>query len=279
MKPLLKSLLCFGLLAVVYPGIAAGQLTWTPMQVDLGEIARDKLIELDFTFANESAGSVGIWKITTPAHITAANLSKRTYAPGAGGRIAITVDPQHLPKGKQTLEIEVGLTHRPSDPDVLKIDLALPTAPKRVVKPWAKVSPRVLIWRKGEKPQSKTATIEIVRAEPIQLAKVKLMGPDKVQEQWAITLKPVEAGRKYQLTVKPKSTDTRAFGRLELVDDQGRRIRRAGHPLVAVLPPEQATQPAPDAPDSQDAQDSDTEASRDSSSDDQISGQNAEGRN
>jgi len=178
---------------IVFSAISArAGLRFERTSVDLQpEVGKTKLTGV-FPFKNDGDRPVTILAIKSSCGCTTATLEKRVYQPGETGEIRTSYSP-----GSETGE-------RQKTVEVISDDAELPTIAlelRATIEPAFKIGNRVASWRMGDATKPREIKIEISRREPLELNSA-LCSSDRVEA----TLVPIEVGRKYKLTVIPKST-------------------------------------------------------------------------
>jgi Protein of unknown function (DUF1573) len=178
---------------IVFSAISArAGLRFERTSVDLQpEVGKTKLTGV-FAFKNDGDRPVTILAIKSSCGCTTATLEKRVYQSGETGEIRVSYSP-----GSETGE-------RQKTVEVLSDDAKLPMIAlelRATIEPAFKIGNRVASWRMGDATKPRAIKIEVSRREPLELTSA-LCSSDKVEA----TLLPIEAGRKYKLTVIPKST-------------------------------------------------------------------------
>lgn len=114
-------------------------------------------IEVVFPFTNKGEKSVSITDISTSCGCTAAELTRRTYAPGESGKINVTVRYTGDVPWVDS-EVQVATDEPATRPRTLSIKVSVPT-PSR--KERIEVKPQYLSWKRGAAPTPQVATLRI----------------------------------------------------------------------------------------------------------------------
>ena len=147
-------------------------------------------VEVSFPFTVEGEDSVTITGIETSCGCTVAALEQRTYAPGESGEVRAV-----FTLGDRRGEQRKTVTVRTDDPEALVITLTIAvTVPEPVT-----LTPRLLLWSPGEPPEPKPVVIEAGTKEDITIEEVQ-----SAADTLAVETVEVEAGRRYELRVRPK---------------------------------------------------------------------------
>ena len=173
--------------------------------VDVKPKPEDEVITVEFKFKNTGEKPVTVLSLESGCSCLSASLDKAVYAPGEIGT------------GKAEFKVGsfVGMHEK-----ILNVTTDLPTQ-----QPWAvpfhldvpevvSIEPKNVQWWLGEAPASKTITVKITGAEPMNITQITSTR-ETVQFAW----KTVTPGREYQVTVTPKSTADVVIGALKIETD------------------------------------------------------------
>lgn len=177
---------------------AAGPLAWEVTERHFTPNLGQEVIAATFPFRNASDRPVRITSINPGCVCTTATLAKDTYAPGEQGELKVEF----------TLGERVGrqerLIHLTTDDPAA----ALATVKLVVEIPeFATVLPRLLFWKIGEAPGTKTAGILLTQPETSQLGAPKSTN-STFAAQLTLTAKPGV----YRLEITPSKTTETAHG-------------------------------------------------------------------
>jgi hypothetical protein len=150
--------------AIASPVWASAALTWSNRQVDLTQLNGV------FHFTNSGETPVTITDIHTSCGCTTAELAKRTYAPGETGEITAIYTVGNA-KGRQSKIVNVTTDDAPAKPVELTLQV---TIPDEIV-----YSPRMLLWRVGDKLDEKTVVITSPTSRKITRVEVQSITPEK----------------------------------------------------------------------------------------------------
>ena len=192
-SPLLRSLAVKFLGIVLIPSLCFGSLSWTTQRIEMKTKPGDKEAIGVFHFVNSGGSSVTITSVQPSCGCTSATLEKRLYAPGEQGEIkAIFTLGDRV--GEQEKSVYVTTDESPSARTSLVLHVNIPEL--------LTYSPRLLIWDIGSALAEK-ATI-LSANDNLKITAVEFSSP--APKELVPRLEPVEAGRKYQLLVRPVST-------------------------------------------------------------------------
>ena len=138
-------------------GLRAG-LTWSVTRQELVADPALTVAATSFIFANNTSRAITVLELTPSCGCTAARLERKTYAPGEGGRIDVTVNYG----GERTL-VEETVTVVTDEPDVSAQKLAVKVSVPGAVRAFERieVQPQTLSWRRGAHPQPRIVTLRV----------------------------------------------------------------------------------------------------------------------
>ena len=133
--------------------------------------------------------------------------SKLKYAPGEKGEIRVEFKIENM-TGKQEKTVLLWTTEDPADKPstVMTVELDIPVL--------VEISPQNLSWKVGEVSTSKTIKIKVNNPTPIKITKHSGTNPN-----FAYTFKEIIAGKEYEVSVTPKSTEKPGIGMINLHTD------------------------------------------------------------
>lgn len=175
------------------PICASAGLTWTNRQVDLIAKSGDKQLSGSFHFTNSGETPVTIREIHTSCGCTTADLAKRTYAPGETGEITAVYTVGDA-KGRQSKVITVTTDDDSAKPVELTFQVTIPDA---IV-----YSPRMLLWRIGDKLDEKSVVITSPTPRKITLMEVQSITPEK---EAIARIEASPGGDSFRLFTRPHS--------------------------------------------------------------------------
>jgi len=186
------------------------QLSWDSRQLDFHPKAEDVSVQGDFTFVNAGSFPITIKEVKTTCGCTTTALDKKTYAPGEKGKIT-TVFHVGERLGLQQKQVIVS-TDNPEEPwTQLTVRAFIPE--------WLRIEPRAVVWRLNAESGTRTIKITTGTEQPVKVLGVKT-SDDRIFAQ----LKPIEAGKSYEISVSANSTKEplRAVVRVETDFPQNR---------------------------------------------------------
>lgn len=191
-------LLIFFLLTL---SVSGSPLVWQRTLVEPRAEPGQETIEFGFPFENRGDRPVTILSVESSCGCTAAALEKRTYQPGEGGEIRATFTPGAR-VGLQEKSIRVRTDASPESVE-LRMRVEIPVV--------FEVTPRVVYWNKGEKPEPKRVEVRLNPSARLVVAKVAADAPG-----WQVAWSRIEDSNRYEVTVRPDSTDQMAKANLHI---------------------------------------------------------------
>lgn len=183
--------------------------------IDLEHDARETKQMGVFRFKNDGDRPVTILAVRSCCGCTTTDLQKRVYQSGEAGEIRVFYSP-----GSETGERRKSIEVVSDDTEFPTITLEL----RATIEPAFRIASRIASWQKGDPTKPREIEIEIRRREPLELTSV-VCSSDKVKA----TLVQVVIGRRYKLTVVPKSTQNPVKALITV------RGREENSPMLRVL--------------------------------------------
>jgi hypothetical protein len=169
------------------------QLKWENTEQAFTPKPTDKTIIAHYRFTNTGASEVTVKDLRTSCGCTTAALEKKEYAPGESGEIQAKF--QFAGRiGHQEKWILVTTNLAPDQPTVLRLAVNIPVA--------LTIQPELVMWRVGEKPESKTIRIAVSDDFPAKIISVRADNPATKLE-----LSEVRPGKEILLKITPQSTN------------------------------------------------------------------------
>ncbi|MDB6078168.1 MAG: hypothetical protein JWO82_1915 [Akkermansiaceae bacterium] len=187
-----RALLCW--FAACLPGMAGLKFDSTRKEIDAPPDAT--VIKARFSFVNDGQEPVTITRADAGCScvVVALEGDKKTYAPGEKGTVQADFDMSNF---SGIAEKQVGVWVKGDSEDkpsaLLNIQVKIPVL--------IQAEPKTLFWDIGSKPEPKTVTLTMNYTDPIHILEVSGANPNYTQ-----VLKTIEDGRKYELTITPKTT-------------------------------------------------------------------------
>ena len=197
------SLLAFGLLVPLLGGAA---LHFDSEFITVRAEPGAKQVVVSFSFENKGEHPVEILQTNTSCGCTAAELKQRLYAPGERGELeAIFTVGSRKGVNREYLNVQTSSAENPRHHLAMEI----------VIPELVSIEGRLLIWRIGEEPAPKSLPIVVSHDDPIHVADVIV----RSNAGFAVEMREIEEGRRYELVVTPESTETRRVGSAVIVMD------------------------------------------------------------
>lgn len=155
----------------------------------------------EIPFRIEGKETLQVEKILTSCNCTVGEADASAYAPGAKGKINLT-----FTVGERVGFQRKTITIRTSDGQE-HVAFFQTTVPAIL-----KLQPAFLLWRKGSQPETKAVTIDVSLPQLVEVTEVISSAPEAFTTQ----LTTLEKGKRYTLSVTPKSTDKPLTARLVL---------------------------------------------------------------
>ena len=190
------------------------ELRWDTRTMDLKPSPTDLVAEAKFGFLNAGKSEVTIESVKSSCGCTVPTLAKTAYAPGERGEVTARFNIGDR-RGAQSATIRVSVKGE-RDPVTLTLNVTIPEV--------AKLTPPMLMWSPGEKPEEKTFEVSAVSNQPMRVVKVTSSAPD-----FEVRVETVEEAAKYRVVVKPGSTERQGFAvlNIETKIQEGVKVLRA----------------------------------------------------
>jgi len=193
------------ILVLCSPLLLQGQMQFQEIKNQANYKFGDKEVRRIFKFNNDGDYPVTFNSITSSCGCTTTSLEKMTYLPGEEGEIeAIFTIGQR--EGLQRKKITV-LT---DDTDFSRYELILEVNIPKI----AEINTRLLYWKKDERLDPKTITIDFHPDEPIKITDVKMSN-----ESFKLDMNEVLTGKQYIISVDPGTARNSKNGNLLVKTD------------------------------------------------------------
>lgn len=168
------------------------QLKWDNPDQNFVPKPLEKEVIARYRFTNNGTTPVIINEVRTSCGCTTAALAKKLYYPGESGEIDAAFAIAGL-TGHQEKAIFVTTSAAPGQATVLHLKVDIPEA--------IKVEPQLVLWRHGDRPESKTIRIAVPDGIPAKIVSV-------VANNGALKLElhEVRPGKEWEVKVTPPST-------------------------------------------------------------------------
>lgn len=177
------------ILAVSSPALA--ELKWDKKEWECFPAINDTAVKAEFNFTNTGRDAVTITSVEPGCGCTTASLEKTTFQPGERGHITAVFTLGDR-SGLQTKPIRVSIKGE-EQITTLSIVAHIPET--------LKVSPQLVVWQSGDKPQAKTIELVSMRDDPIRVTRVTSSDP-----AMTVVLQTVKPGKTYRVVVTPAQT-------------------------------------------------------------------------
>ena len=215
-------------LSVLSAEPARADLAFRQRQVIVDARPTDEKVKAVFTFRVSGTKPVRIKRIATTCGCTRATTDRDEYKPGQAGRLNAEFEVGGR-TGTQRKKIIV-TTDDPRDrPATVTLVVNIPML--------LRCQPRLVYWRTDQPAEPKTIDVDVVHDDPIEVTNVITNSP-----RLEATLKVIEKGRKYQVTVQPTDTDEALSAKIGLQTDFPPAVPRTYVLYARVIAPK----PAPD---------------------------------
>ncbi len=155
----------FTVALLAIPSFLSGQLSFETTEIHVDVEYGAERVERDFAFENTGTYAVTIREIRSSCGCTTADLEKRTYEPGEGGKITgIFTVGNRVGERVNTISLE---TDDPANPSYnLRMVVDIPRA--------LTLSPRFLSWRRDGDAETQTVDVAFHPDSPFELEEVEV---------------------------------------------------------------------------------------------------------
>jgi len=170
-------------------------LDWDSTEIEQHADIGDPLPQFVFTCTNTGAATVTITELHTSCGCLTPSLPKKTLEPGESAQLLVGFDRTgYVGETVRTIGVVTDEPGRDREPYqlILRADLpdALTFTPRRLV-----------VWKKGEKAKAKSIDIKVNLPRAVEIT-----GVTSSDDAMTVKLVTLEAGRRYRLDIKPRST-------------------------------------------------------------------------
>lgn len=196
------------LVLILLPTVLFGQLEWKKTTITYAAKPEDESVTALFHFANTGDKPVKILSTKTSCGCTVAQLDKNEYAPGELGvmKVKFTFGDR---TGLQNKQVQVYTDDSSQYTYMLTLEVDIPE--------FLSVEPQLLFWVRGEAPVAKSAIVNVLAKEPVEIEKL-----EADNENFTSELIKLEDGRRYKISVTPKSTETSMQTKLKVITSVGK---------------------------------------------------------
>ncbi|MEM6884626.1 MAG: DUF1573 domain-containing protein [Verrucomicrobiota bacterium] len=179
---------------LAYTATSQAQLVWEQKHLSFKAKVDEPTLAGVYRFTNRGDYPVTIGEIKSSCGCTTTELSKRDYAPGETGEIKAVFTVGNL-SGLQRKEITV----HTDDPRAGKVNLKLEVDIPGLLQ----ITPRFVFWKTGKSSRERKVMIDVTHDQPIHITEVT-----STSSRITAELKTIEAGKKYEVWVKPENVDS-----------------------------------------------------------------------
>ncbi len=186
-----RILFCWGGVAFLLFPCGARALEWKSQIISARTEPFQSAHSVVFEFRNNSLKPVTITEVETSCGCLEANADRKTYAPGASGKI-----DARMAIGDRFGDYERFIyvhTDESAEPVRLAVRLDVPEV--------ATATPRSLAWKVHAAADEKSVDVE-----PAAGLEVEFTEAEPTSEEFSVRLETVQAGHRYRVVVKPAST-------------------------------------------------------------------------
>ncbi len=182
------------------------------------------LLDVAFPFTNTGRSPVTIKRIKPHCECTEARSERgNTVMPGQSGRILLKVDTKTF-VGTVSKDVSVFTSDGTEHKIIVRVAVKEPVT----------VTPKALSWKQNGTAETRIITLTLAAGCPFTLKRVSLVGSDFEYEPATVT-----PGKKYTVTVTPKSTGKKLINRL-LIETDSKDPRYARIPVFLSIHPTSA---------------------------------------
>lgn len=203
--------------------LAAGvfaQLQFDSTELELHGLPSNTTLSGAYRFTNIGETHITVKAVKATCGCTTTALDKKTYEPGESGKISATIKV-HV--GVNEKKIIVTTDDPSSKPTTLII--------RGVVPKLVNIDPPYVRWLVGD-----TATRKKVRLKFLADDDINITSVTANKDSFEYQLMTLEAGRRYELLVTPKSTEKSSSARFSLVTDYPPDTPQTFHASARVVP-------------------------------------------
>jgi hypothetical protein len=191
------------LLLTALPAVA--QLRWEKPVQSFERAPGDPAVETTYAFKNTGTAPVTIKRVRSSCGCTAADLDKRTYAPGESGEITakFTLGDR---RGLHVVGVTVTTDDKSAPPTELRLQV-------HIIDP-LKVEPALVWWRVGAAPEPKVVQLTAAESRAVKVKSVTSTNP-----RITAKLETAAAGQRYRLTIAPQDTASKEVAEIRVQTD------------------------------------------------------------
>jgi hypothetical protein len=164
-------------------------LKWETQELKQKATPQDDRVVGTFRFINSGNSPVKIISVAPSCNCTTAELKQQVYAPGEPGELIVFFNVGNL-SGTQRSTVRVQTDESKDAVHTLEMQVEIPQP--------VKIQPPQVWWYAGEAITPKSVTIEFQHHQPVKILKVS-----PAEGKFATELRTLEAGKKYELIIRP----------------------------------------------------------------------------
>jgi hypothetical protein len=191
------------------PLVVFGSLSWQQKVINYKAAYGEESAKVSYVFTNTGTYAIRIFQAKTSCGCTVAKSDKVVYLPGESGQIDVTFNFEGR-IGHQSKEIGVITDDNKSPVTTLVLNTDIPY--------FLTVEPQLVYWHKGDKPLPKTVLVTVMADDPIFIKGISSDDPN-----FQCELDRLELGRRYGISITPKSLDSPASATITLTTDEAGR--------------------------------------------------------
>ncbi len=172
-------------------GVARAGLVWEATRLRFEPSYGEKHVEGVFKFTNSGPDAVRIRKIGTSCSCTNARFPKEPVPPGGSGEVAVKFVFGHR-VGEYLKPATVFTDSKAEEETVLQMSVRIPAAIDAV--------PQLVFWQAGGPAEEKRIALTVNTPEALSVS------VESTREEIPAVLRTIEAGRRYEVVLKPRST-------------------------------------------------------------------------
>lgn len=194
-------------LAILLSTSAQAQLTFPETDAALALKAIEDTATAVFPFENGTSHEIKIEEVKTSCGCLLAATDKTSYGPGEKGEVKATFKVGSATGQVQkyvNIATSTGGTKHPTQRLTVRVEV-----PEVI-----KIEPAMLDWDAGSEPETKKFTYTVDMKDPVKIRSVKCS-----RDNFDFEVKPIEVGRKYEITLTPRTTESPLLGILTIETD------------------------------------------------------------
>jgi len=201
-------------------GSVVAQLQFESTELELHGLPNDTTLRGAYKFTNIGQTEITVKTVKTTCGCTTTALDKKTYEPGESGEISATIKVR---EGVNEKKIIVTTDEPSKKPTTLII--------RGVVPRHVDIEPPYVKWKVGDTAKRKKVRLKILTDDDINITSVTAN-----KDSFEYELLTLEAGRRYELLVTPKSTEKSSSTQFSFITDYPPDIPQTFHASARIVP-------------------------------------------